>query len=445
MEVYLTFQKTTLPRPKDLPHSPPTIDESFPNLFSPFQDPGPGIDIPQLISSTLPDEQTTRQLSFIYFETIAWWTNVVPFFSWEDKIHNHIYRNDSPPHPQRLALLFLVLACGVLMDLSRPAKDPLAKTYFSAAHKCLAADPTHSVIYVQCIYLVGVYLMNGGSENVGGDNFWPLLRTGCAIAEAVGLHREGSYWNLDERSVKERRCVFWSIYAFDVAQSIALGRGQCIARNRIDCLIPADGEGDETGFFYWKNVFMGIVSRVNDLLVRVHPGTHEEVARLDDAMTSFEHALPSHLSSAEPPHQSELQDHHLKLQAFHRAFALLYINETRLALHRPFFVRALNENPLEPLESPYKRSFLGCIEASRSIVTLVGNMVVIHGPLIERRWHFLFHLFSACACLAACAIRANTSMMARTVISDLDRGVAIFKQAGRGEAVSVHSSARLIL
>lgn len=421
------WQKISLPLPTELPRIASAHLEGAFDIF----------DLARIMQE-LPDEQTGRRLSHIYFRTIAWWTNVVPYFSWEERVFGIVY-GSACPNAQKLALLLLVLALGVLMDLERPFRDPLANKYFEAANKCLAADASHSTTYVQCIYLIGVYLMNGGSDNVGGDNFWPLLRTGCAIAEAVGLHRDGTHWDLDDLTVRERRCVFWSIHAFDVVQSIALGRGQSIASNRIDCEIPSTAEGDETGFFYFKNVFMGVISNVNELLVRVRPATFKEVIRLDSTISSFETTLPLGLSRSEPPTMSELTDPTQHLAAYHRTFMMLYINETRLALHRPYFIRALREYPQEPIESPFKQSFFGCLEASRAVISLVGNMITIHGPLIERRWHFFFHLVSACVCLASIGIRAPSCMLARSVISELDRGVALFKAHNRREGVSQRS------
>jgi hypothetical protein len=123
--------------------------------------------------------------------------------------------------------------------------------------------------------------------------------------------------------------------------------------------------------------------------------------------------------------------------AFQRTMLLLYINEARLTLHRTWFVRVLQEYPLEPLLSPQSQSYIDCLEACRGIVGLVRNMLALHGELIQRRWHFFFHLFSACVCLATAVIRCPTSSLAVAVLAELDNGMALFRMAGRDELVSL--------
>jgi hypothetical protein len=36
------------------------------------------------------------------------------------------------------------------------------------------------------------------------------------IMQAMGLHRDGGRWNLDEREVEQRRMVFWELYTTDI-------------------------------------------------------------------------------------------------------------------------------------------------------------------------------------------------------------------------------------
>jgi len=316
------------------------------------------------------------------------------------------------------------------MDVNRDACDVLADHFLAAARSCLALDATHSIAYVQCFYLYGTFVMNGINEIGRGDTFWPLLRTALGIAEAIGLHRDGSHWDLDPDTVTERRFVFWSLHHFDVVQSVGLGRGQCISDNRIDCVIPAVDY--DTDYFPKSYELIRIVSQINDLQVRVRPATYAEVRRIDEKLWDFERSLPFHLSAAATPSAADLIDPVFKRGAVQRNQLQLYLNEARLALHRPWFVLALRQTPLEPANDPHKQSFSGCIEACRAIVHFVGNMVSIHGSFIQRRWHFFHHLFSACACLAACCIHAPSSSFARAALSELERACGSFKM-GRPE------------
>lgn len=385
----------------------------------------------------LPSEEIGRELAAQYFDVVGVTTRIVQPWTWEEKFFLHVYRTSSP-NQQRLAVVFLVLALGAFMDVNRAVPDKTADEYFAAARTCLTMDSTHSVTYVQCLYLCGIYLMNGPGKLARGDVVWPLLRTALGVAEAIGLHRDATHWNLDDATVTERRYVFWSIHHFDVVQSIGLGRSQCIADHCIDCVIPHH-EAD-SAFFPKTYELIRIVSRINDLQVRMQPATYEEACSIDQTLWSFEQALPIHLSAAALPDAADLIDPTSRQAAIKRNQLLLYLNEARLALHRPWFVRALRDCPEEPSNSQHRQSFVGYLEACRAIIGSVSNMVAIRGTLVQRRWHYFHHLFSACVGLSACSIRAPSSTLARSALSELDRGVSLFRLGSKDTFVSCQAS-----
>lgn len=388
-------------------------------------------------------------------QTFAWYTQIVQRSDWERYFWPHAYDSitRASPKTQNIAVVFLVLSLGALMDLTKPPQNEIARDLFAAARACLSLDPSHSLTFVRCIYLYGVYLVNGGSDTSQQDAFWPLLRMAMGVVESLGLHRDGSNWNLDEEHATERRTIFWEIHNWDVRlfdhqsavltdtslmlsqvlQSIGLGRTACIPDYAIDCLVP---EGDhETTFHCKAYALTKIWSRINELLVRIRPTTYAEVSEIDQSLADFQRDLPHHLSPAVSPSLLDLTDNARRKEAFQRTMLLLYINEARLTLHRGWFVRILKEYPQEPLSSSHKQSYLACLEACRAIVALVRNMLVLQGQLVQRRWHFFFHLFSACVCLAAAAIRAPCSSLARAVLSELEAGVSLFRMTGRDEYV----------
>ncbi|OCF78411.1 hypothetical protein I204_00351 [Kwoniella mangroviensis CBS 8886] len=411
----------------------------FTDLFPPYSQ-IPRLDMKQIISNFLPPPEIAVPIAEIYYQTFGWFTNIVQRHVWDEYLFPHIYRDPSaiepgPVKPQWLALSLLILATGALMDLSRPPYNDLARNCFNGARACLLLDSSHSMTYVQCIFLYGLYLMNGGTDTSGGDTFWPLLRMGMAICEAIGLHRDGSHWNL--HTALERRIVFWEIHGMDVLQSVALGRGQCINDSSIDVEIPLSNQSDLNGFHAKTYELTKIWSKINDRQVRVKPWIYNEVYEIDQLIIKFQDDLPYHLSPVVPPSPDDLTNPARHKEAFQRNMLLLFINEARLTLHRGWFIRTLKESPIEPLSSPLKQSYLSCLEACRAIVSLVRNMIVLQGQLIHRRWHFFFHLFGACVCLAAAVIRAPASSLARTVLAELENGVALFKMTEREEFVTV--------
>ncbi|OCF41269.1 hypothetical protein I317_04927 [Kwoniella heveanensis CBS 569] len=447
--VYLS--KRSIPSPSDARNTPahaasssaPNFNPSsdYTDLFPPFPYHTTRLELTDIITNHLPPPDIGRSLADTYFRTFGWFTNIVQLRTWDQQFFNHVYQDPNSPFikpsvkPQRLAVVLLVYALGALMDLSKPPHNDQARHYFTGARACLSLDPSHSVTYVQCIYLYGSYIMNGGTDTSGGDTFWPLLRMGMAVCEAIGLHRDGSNWGLDEEQAMERRIVFWEIHGYDVLQSIALGRGACIADQNIDCRIPV--HETDSGFHCRAYALTKIWCQINERQVRIRPWIYSEVTDIDRQLCDFQDELPYHLSPVVPPSPNDLTDPVLHKEAFQRNMLLLYINEARLTLHRGWFIRTLKESPIEPLSSPLKQSYLSCLEACRAIVSLVRNMVVLQGQLIHRRWHFFFHLFAACVCLAAAVIRAPSSSLARSVMMELEAGVALFKMTEREEFITV--------
>ena len=399
-------------------------DRFFSPLLASWVDPGGPPTLAEIMEAYLPLESVAQELANHYFDTVGRITRIVQPLTWHTRFFDHVYRSPTPL-PQRVAVLLLVLALASKVDYTRPSGDSTDASLIAAARMCLRIDPTPSVTMIQAIYLFVSCMLNGDHEVTRGVDFWPLLRSSAAIAEAIGLHRDPSHWNLDSETATERRFVFWQTFHFDVVQSMALGRGQAIPSNRVDCAIP-EVTGD-TPYFPYTFRLVRITSAINELLVRVKPATYVEVRALEAQLWTFERSLPPNMSPSAPNLPHDLVDPRLNEEALHRNQLLLYYNEARLALHRPWFARSLSDNPQEPCNSRYWHSYVGCLEACRSIVGLVSNMVAICGPQVQRRWHFFFHLFSACACLAAAAIRAPRGTMAQSALVELDKGIGLFR------------------
>ena len=124
----------------------------------------------------------------------------------------------------------MILATSSLFDLNLPKESKISRKYYALARACLAWNPTASVAMVQALFLMVTFLMHSEKATVGGEASWPLLRLAVAACQSIGLHRDGANWNLRlEDQVEERRRVFWEINAYDIQQSISLGRprGMC--------------------------------------------------------------------------------------------------------------------------------------------------------------------------------------------------------------------------
>lgn len=435
--VYLS-KKTISSEQSDVINGSP-LGESLLRFLGPPLGYSPVHTLEEVLAEHLPPFHEAQRLAGFFFEIFSWMTPVVLPVAWETEYLPSVYPMDGSSDrasaaPQLAAIVFLVLAIGAKMDLNMPRQNMLATRLLTAAKLCLSLDTTHCLHFVRCIVLYGYCIMNGDRDTSLGDTYWPLLRMAMGVVESLGLHRDDSCWDLTPEERLERRVLFWECHTFDVLQSASLGRGQCIAYHAIDC--PTVNV-DDAGFHSLAWDFTLMWSKINDLQIRVRPPAHSEALEIDRQITAFETKLPPHLAPHVPPSPLDLTEPVRKRLALKRNLLLLFINEARIALHRPWFVQALSSHPHELRESPAKISCLVCLEACRSIVALVRNMVALHGGFIHRRWHFFFHLFSACVCLAAVGIRAPGSSLALIALGELELGVDLFRVTQRDELAVV--------
>jgi hypothetical protein len=86
-------------------------------------------------------------------------------------------------------------------------------------------------------------------------------------------------------------------------------------------------------------------------------------------------------------------------QVIHRLGIRLLIAQSRLLLSRPFFRKALNENPGDPEFCKHGSSFVALYESATEIIFIVKQLVMYHPSLVARWWFYWFHAYSSAVCL----------------------------------------------
>lgn len=170
--------------------------------------------------------------------------DIVPRDSFYQHFFPHVYPNGSPSpavNNHRLAVVYMVFATSSLFDLNMPAQNKSSRKYYALARACLAWNSTASVAMVQALHLMVNFLMHSEKATIGGEASWPLLRLAVAASQSIGLHRDGANWQLRPEEVEERRRVFWEIHAYDIQQSISLGRPRAMSSATIDARFPGAG------------------------------------------------------------------------------------------------------------------------------------------------------------------------------------------------------------
>ena len=108
----------------------------------------------QTLLGALPDAPTARSLADAYFENASWMYHPITKERFDEDIFARIYpfaTSDSPIDAEtdrdagsyeshRLALLFIVLAVGILVDFRRPSHDLAAVNFFQLSKAALSID-----------------------------------------------------------------------------------------------------------------------------------------------------------------------------------------------------------------------------------------------------------------------------------------------------------------
>ncbi|KAF7970134.1 hypothetical protein HWV62_24900, partial [Athelia sp. TMB] len=177
--------------------------------------------------------------------------------------------------PDMFAVLYLVFAQGVLVDLTLPPCAPEGERFHHYACIALALRnlfdaPTTET--VQALLMMAHY-RSGVGQRYKQDSVWALMSLG---------YRDPARWNLDAKASDRRRRVFWETYISDLFFSQAFGRPPSIEQSYIDCRFPECGPDPEDQYWYFKYVFTEkIFASVVQLTQAARPPSYKVVLDID--------------------------------------------------------------------------------------------------------------------------------------------------------------------
>ncbi|THH09731.1 hypothetical protein EW145_g1797 [Phellinidium pouzarii] len=438
-------------------------------------------DLRSTLIAALPDAPTARALVDLYFSNAAWMYYPIPKDQFDKLIFSRVYPYSSAGSPgndaetdrdtgsyesHRLALLYIVLAVGILVDLNRPSHDSSAVGYFQLSKAALGLDSimeepsvpaiqaltdneSHQV--VMCHYM---FLNDVDSER------WTLMGIVIKLAQSIGLHRDSTRWNLSPEETKKRRELFWEIYVYDswqvhtvlcrlpfIAfnadispnyQSLTYGRPPSLAMAHIDCKMAhettkSDNGKVEMSFAAWKHRFASeCLSIVHDQVFGARTPSYATVMELDKRVRSY--YIPPSLQTPgfggayfSPGGNNEPSSLQLTMQRY----VILAIKEvTVLYMHRGFFAKAMSDFPSDPLSGRYGHSVLRAHESASFFIILVRSLWLQHRQLTERNWFLFTHVFSCAIVLGSIPTKCPGLALARSALQGLDQAYELFSQIG---------------
>nr|GAT44715.1 predicted protein [Mycena chlorophos] len=390
----------------------------------------------------LPPGAKAAALRDVYFTHASWMYAPVSPESF-DEVYGQFYApSAAPPADQpllahRLALTFIVLSIGALMDTNEPAYNLEAEKYHQLARAALFLhsffdQPT--ITAVQCLFLMTYYLFLSDRHGTGSGARWAIMGIAVKVAQSIGLHRDSGRWKVDPVETQRRRELFWELYVYDSWGAWTMGRPTSFTLAHVDCKMPHSNDPPEDQAYHnWKHRF------VSECMVHLHEQafgarapTYATVLQLDRKMRAF--PVPQILQVAgfgsSEPRQRGFPDSVMLTLQRHIVLAIREMN--LLYLHRSFFARAISDHPKDPLGSPYGTSVIAAYRSAGSLVALMRNLHSQVTELSERIWFLWTHMFSCAIILGSIVTRCPSMSLAPSALVQLDSACELFAKAARG-------------
>ena len=335
----------------------------------------------------------------------------------------------------RLALLYIVLALGSLLNMEVAADDDACMAFYDLSQQCLVSGKfliNNSLTTVQTLSLMAKFAAYVEMRDVA----WQIRGMATRIMLAMGLHRDGQSWNLSPKDLNDRRRTFWETYSTDVLISSNWDRPTGLHPDLFDTLLPEDYE-QSNGFEKHRCALAMLAQEALQESLKIR-SDYDKLRDVWHKVQAVESAIPYHLrnraalrfmvskypttadvETAAPPLSKDIR-------VVFQSHDLVDVASTLIvSMFRPYFVEAA-QTP-NPSHSPYAEAYLAVIERSNM---LIANVKSLHGafPLIStRHWFFWNHAFSGALTMATVCIGNPGSPFVEQALNALDYIIALYR------------------
>ncbi|KAH7082385.1 fungal-specific transcription factor domain-containing protein [Paraphoma chrysanthemicola] len=415
----------------------------------PFSTSTSGTSTGDLLAS-LPPREEAWTLIESYYRYCAWHHDVAPRAQFEktfDRVYSFMDGTDqaSRVNPQEIALVSIVMAQGTMFNIEMPHYDTSAEDWVGLAERALVKGDflsNNTVAGLQTLHLMAHLHLNSDKDRQGDNNAWPLWGLVMRLAQAMGMHRDGSRWNLPQDVIEERRKVFWECNAADVFQAHCFSRPCAINPDHCDTQFPSEplNMRGEKGYTTLRLELSQLSAEILNMAMSVRKPAYSEVVKLDSKLCIFERNLPFYIRSraaflSMPSRYPDMEaaceaspepSRRSMILSFQQMSLALNISETFINLHRPYYARALYGNVDDSVNMVYGSSFLTVIERCAIIINMVTDIHARFPAVSTRQWHFWFHVFGSALCLGTLLLRHPNTPMFSFILAQIDAAITLF-------------------
>ncbi|PWN36052.1 uncharacterized protein FA14DRAFT_51337 [Meira miltonrushii] len=453
----------------------PSNSESFSSLMAwatpGFRSPHSSVAIWNHLSPMLPDITTASRLVNVYYASVGFMHDFIPREEFDKEIWPIFYSNGNkttqPPakfQAHKMALLFAILALGVLLDVSRPQRDPAGRALYSCAWNALVlTNFTESTSLDAMLALVHVALyLTWRRAGRYAESAWPLFGLMSSMMVRSGLHRDPAHFDISDADREKRRQVFWDLHGVETLRSLGFCRPPAILDRHVDTRLPSkwkldDEEEGASAFFAAKSMQTRLINRVlDDCLCAT--SSYSLTMKYDEKIQALHRAYPDWMKPTilplarrsktgnETMEETYIDSASREKMLFTMRSHLTFLNnhQIRLLLHRGWFSEALQqssetgsngqEDGIEPGLNP--KRFQASVDAVNQSASKIVELVISawsHYPSLVLRWTFFWNaIFSAAVCRGLFAVKKRKGAEAHSAWRDLRAAIALLRLAVDG-------------
>ncbi|KAH7884946.1 fungal-specific transcription factor domain-containing protein [Phlebopus sp. FC_14] len=415
------------------------LSQSFPYLLLPDNP------MRERIYEMLPPREEAEYLCTQARLNALWQYNLDPSETWLPNLVHHVYTTPLADLSfRRLSLLFIMMAIGLLVDLSQPRESPRAEIYHRLARASLCEmnlmdEP--SLDLIQTLFYMVWYLLIFSDKSQAVAYAWSTMGLTVKLAQSLGLHRDCNRWKVIPEESQRRRMLFWELLNLDARLALSLGRPPSICLDHVDCRQPSYSvpgmyivPGVQT-YHEWKHLFfVNCLTPVLTAAISAHPQPYEKILAVDSAIRNFPvpptldifHSPSSCSSSSSSP--TPIQTRQLTMQQ-------VLVSSGReivlLQLHRNFLTSALSSYDAFSYTHTYAPSAVATFLSARRLIATLRVMEAREPQLSKRFMCFWFNAFSGAVALSLMVSRAPFLSVAPCAVGELEGVLGLFERVAR--------------
>ncbi|KAL9938412.1 hypothetical protein V8E36_003035 [Tilletia maclaganii] len=247
--------------------------------------------------------------------------------------------------------------------------------------------------------------------------------TSIKLAQAIGLHRDGSKLKFGPAEAEYRRRIWTAVFTTECYLSWHMGRPSCLQRDAIDSQAPSEDDDDlypvtiprppgtleitAMTVHRFRHALGTLFLRISELQQALRPVPYNEVLAIDRELLDWRDSLPSHFKCPLGPtgaiEMDNSLDEYYPFLAPQRYLLESDFNQSRIGLHRPYLLLSRNKGG-----SRYLPSRRACVEAAHHDILHRSALVTSMGDRFDaqfiRVWNVHYHSTKHFSSVVICGI-----------------------------------------